>query len=304
MMKKNKIMYLIIIGLFFIYEVSANYIFDHKFLVDGETKQVKAVLPDYDTKVKLAIDEIRLDKISWKNVVFFSGWAFIPEIPLSKQKKFIVLSSQDKNYIFNTNIETKISLSEYFDEYQLGLKDAGFSSFFSPDIIKDGLYRIGIYIESENDQYLTMTNRWIKKNKNLLTINNIINSKQDIKLPQENKETTIANIDNIKENENNLESEIEITGWGFLNKENAKGSKIFLVFKSDQKEYIFDTFRCERTDVRDAYDKQNLFDLEHSGFYLHIPKKELENGNYQIGIYIEKENKKGLTFFENKYIDI
>lgn len=56
--------------------------------------------------------------------------------------------------------------------------------------------------------------------------------------------------------------------WGHINGEGREDAEIFIVFKSDENIYVFDTRSIRRSDVSDYFKASNL---DNSGFYAVIP---------------------------------
>jgi hypothetical protein len=80
---------------------------------------------------------------------------------------------------------------------------------------------------------------------------------------------------------------IKANGWAAVKKLDSKNSTIYLVLKSKDKTYIFDTLQLyKRPDVT-AYFK---IDRDESGYNAVIPTDKLEKGEYQLGIIVKKNN--------------
>lgn len=122
---------------------------------------------------------------------------------------------------------------------------------------------------------------------------------QKISLPKETNNIRFF-IDQIKNI--TTESFIEIKGWAFIEDHGMEESAIYLVLKSDDQTYIFDTLPVKRRGVtkKQGNPGQNLDD---SGYYASIPKKTMESGEYKIGIYIKKPEVEALQI-TNKVISL
>ena len=88
---------------------------------------------------------------------------------------------------------------------------------------------------------------------------------------------------------------IDIQGWAFIKGEDYKGCQTFIVLKSADKTYVFDTLQANRPDVTRAFKNMNL-DLDWSGLYAWIPLRKIESGEYLIGVYIKKDNVEALQY--------
>jgi len=79
----------------------------------------------------------------------------------------------------------------------------------------------------------------------------------------------------------------EISGWAFIKDQGSERSEAYLVLKSDDNTYIFDTSPLLRPDVTTAFKDLNL-NLDRSGYHAMIPLRKIANGKYVLGIYIKK----------------
>jgi arylsulfatase A-like enzyme len=91
---------------------------------------------------------------------------------------------------------------------------------------------------------------------------------------------------------------VKIQGWAFIKGKNSLKSRIYVLLKSKNETIVFDTFLRARSDVAVHFSNENL---EDSGFITIIQKELLKKGEYQVGIYIEKQNLKALQFFSRYF---
>jgi hypothetical protein len=89
---------------------------------------------------------------------------------------------------------------------------------------------------------------------------------------------------------------VDISGWAFINGENAKDAKIYVTLNSGERSYLFNTNSIKRPDVTAHFKSLNLDD---SGFSTLISKEEIERGAYRVGICIIKDKIVAL-----QYVDI
>ena len=80
---------------------------------------------------------------------------------------------------------------------------------------------------------------------------------------------------------------VEVGGWAFIEGEDSENSKVYIVLKSSDRTYIFDTHVVRRPDVTEYFKELGL-NLDYSGFTALIPARKIANGEYSVGIYIEK----------------
>jgi hypothetical protein len=81
---------------------------------------------------------------------------------------------------------------------------------------------------------------------------------------------------------------LEIHGWAFMegrSAESAENHQTFIVLASDKTSYIFDTSVVFSNPITEQYGGADL-NLDWSGFTTTIPMREIEKGDYVIGLYI------------------
>ena len=74
-------------------------------------------------------------------------------------------------------------------------------------------------------------------------------------------------------------------GWAHISGREYVNSETFVVLKSTDTTYVFDTYRHFRHDVTLA---MNVGDLDNSGFTVIVPYDRIDDGEYEIGIYIRE----------------
>jgi len=88
---------------------------------------------------------------------------------------------------------------------------------------------------------------------------------------------------------------VEITGWAYINGKSSENQRIYIVLQSEKRIYIFETVPQKRIDVTGHFKTIDL-NLDDSGFTTIINITGIENENYRIGIYIEKDKEKALHY--------
>ncbi len=88
---------------------------------------------------------------------------------------------------------------------------------------------------------------------------------------------------------------VEITGWAYINGKSSEDNCIYIILRSDEKTYIFETVPQRREDVTAHFSAMNL-NLDDSGFSTVFSRNKMEKGDYRIGIYIEKEGEKAFQY--------
>ena len=118
---------------------------------------------------------------------------------------------------------------------------------------------------------------------------------QQIILPEESGNIRCV-ISCIREQKDGGENEfVKIYGWAFIEGLSAKSNKTYLALKSDINTYIFDTIPNYTWWVPDQLGITNL-GLDWAGFIARVPKEEIENGTYEIGIYVKNGDIEALQY--------
>jgi len=82
---------------------------------------------------------------------------------------------------------------------------------------------------------------------------------------------------------------VEITGWSFVEGQDSKNRELYIVLKSAQRTYVFDS--------------QVMFlNVEYSGFKTIIPARKISNGEYTVGIYIRGGDIEALQYIDNEVV--
>jgi hypothetical protein len=243
------------------------------------SKMNQFVLDKRDAEGELLYN-IDILKITERNIVI-GGWAALKEKNESHldSVKILLKSEQGNYFIGNSNALVRRDVSDHFNK--ASLDSTGFNSTLETNSLSKGYYDLGLYV----------TNR--KTNQSTYQfINHVAIGYPDYFLasldnePLHLSEITIG-IDHISDSLGFF----KIAGWAFVPAKNATGTEISLLLKSDDDQiYKASTKKNLRPDVT-AYFK-NKYQLDGSGFEIVLSKKNLEKGEYQIGIQIHYPNEK------------
>lgn len=88
---------------------------------------------------------------------------------------------------------------------------------------------------------------------------------------------------------------IETRGWAFIEGESAEDSQTYIVLKSAENTYVFETSPWQRPDVTAAHEVLNL-NLDWSGFVSVIQLSKIKEGEYNVGLYIRKADREALQY--------
>jgi hypothetical protein len=92
-----------------------------------------------------------------------------------------------------------------------------------------------------------------------------------------------------------MEDDVEFIGWAFIEGVCPEDSTTYLVFKSDQATYVFETTMREVGTLNQVLGIEEP-DLTKAGFLATIPAESMKNGTYKIGIYIRKGKTEALQY--------
>ena len=85
-----------------------------------------------------------------------------------------------------------------------------------------------------------------------------------------------------------------IEGWSFLENQRHESS-VYVVLRSNQKTFTFDTSQLYRRDVGKYFGST---ELENTGFLATIKTSDLKEGTFQIGLLVRQNGREGFVFSE------
>jgi hypothetical protein len=232
------------------------------------------------------------------------GFAFMWGQSAEDSQFYIVLRSIYDTYVFDTFPFPMPDVTSRFAQLNLNLDNSGFYARVPIKKIENGTYRLGIYLKKGDIEALQYIDKIVVRSgssADLIVLVKVTSELQEILLPPESGEIRFA-IDMCKamkdENEKGL---MQIQGWAFIAGQSAENSTIYMVLKSGTATYIFDTILQERPDVT-AYYVESGLNLDDSGFIAGIPVNSVEEGIYELGIYIKKGDIEALQY-TNKVVE-
>jgi hypothetical protein len=98
-------------------------------------------------------------------------------------------------------------------------------------------------------------------------------------------------IDQIYENKIEWKDMISITGWGFIKNQSTENTSTYIVLDNTTTRYVFTTTFVKRPDVSEYFNKSFNGELNtgNSGFEANLPKVDIDNNRYRLGILIENQ---------------
>jgi hypothetical protein len=133
-----------------IYVLVAPPLYTRYVLKAGKAVSFAEDLPRRITKrISYAVD--RLDPVIFhsQNLYELWGWSFIKgETDQSAYERFIVLQSGSQTYLFSIENKVRPDVQSTYTNLHLDLTNSGFSAYISKDVIKPGIYQIGILFKN------------------------------------------------------------------------------------------------------------------------------------------------------------
>jgi hypothetical protein len=306
MKSKKKIVKITVIVLFIIAIIlTVYYFYNDIFKVEGEARLVKIDLPAATEDLKCSFDEVKKEKLEWKEAISIKGWVYKQNLKGSKRDLYLVLVSKNKNLIFKIekNNINRPDVSNFF-KMEEATHNYGFEINLPVYLLKENAYQIGFMLIKGMDKYYTLTSKALSISEGSVTLNNFhqeLESSKSSSVSITLKVPTCkinCGFDNVTLSGNTL----TISGWGFLQGLNTESLKSYILLKKNEKVAVFSVLVQPRNDVTIFYKTTGL-NLDASGFLAQIATEGMEKGHYQVGLYIEKGNQTGLIYTD-KYLDL
>jgi hypothetical protein len=267
-------------------------LFDRLEKIPGEAQLHRLQLPAETTNMRYEIDNIFTEGHSGVEIL---GWAYVDGQDSQNRELYVVLKSAQRTYVFDTKVELRPDLLKirevYGEELVLNADYSGFRTFIPTRKISNGEYIVGVYIRfylrNRVIEALYYTDRVVIKSQGSVTPALLTSKLVEVTLPEEpgNMQFYVAGINEQKDEEQEF---VEIRGWAFIEGHSTKDSKTYVVLKSDINTYVFDTIPKFAWWVALHFGNYYDWDLDYSGFIARIPGDQLQDGTYQLGIYIAK----------------
>jgi hypothetical protein len=291
--RKKIITHAAIIGGFVLFTIFvAEPLFDRLERIPGEAQLHRLQLPAETTNMRCEIDYILAKGHSGVEI---RGWAYVDGQDSQNRELYIVLKSAQRTYVFDTRVELRpdlLKIREVYGEELVSNADySGFGTFIPARKINNGEYIVGFYnrfyLRNRVIEALYYTDRVVIKSQDSVTPALLTSKLVEVTLPEEpgNMQFGVAGINERKDGEQEF---VEIRGWAFIEGHSTKDGKTYVVLKSDINTYVFDTIPKYAWWVGCQFGNCLDPDLDYSGFIARIPKDQLEDGTYQLGIYIAK----------------
>jgi hypothetical protein len=96
-------------------------------------------------------------------------------------------------------------------------------------------------------------------------------------------------------------SALEIHGWAFTRDHDIENNETYVVLKSDERLYAFDTSAIYSSQITLMYEELDL-DLDWAGFITVIPVRKIDPAEYEVGIYITGNGVQALHYTEETIV--
>lgn len=262
--------------------------------IDENVEVTKAPIILHGDTVNYYIDNL----VYYDNIiptVTIDGWAFV-ETKQDNPEKYIkfLFVSDNVSYEIGTDLHDR-PLQEFFKDKDVPIERNGFSTEFSPLIMKNGEYTLFINV-FENDENFGFLNTGRVFRKHFRSFKELEPGEQvdNKKFSNSSVNTSIfSTVDSFKI----IDNKLKVLGWAFLENVESSENRIFLeVQKPDGTISVYSTRKMFREDVGDAFSDDRY---NYSGFYALVPISALGKGDNLITILIgtTNRNETAYTFY-------
>lgn len=298
-------------GMMILYFIVAPGVNARFFTQEGKSIQVNAQLPVEVNESKSFVD--RIEVYDEQNGIYqLLGWAFLTidkNIPSSDYERLVVLRTLDKNSVFEAGTFRRIDVQLAYNDLGMDVANSGFSALIDSNLLKPGLFRVGIIFKHilDDSAFYTDTDFCIKRTPNkfilerltpdchFLTVQNEGQPFQvNAKIPTHTggAESWIDTVDA------ETKGSYRISGWAFLKVDNSFSvgdyERQVVLYNLDEN-YIFSTDTTLRKDVQEHFSNLKM-SLSMSGFSALIDSNALRSGVYGIGV-IFKHNVSDMVYY-------
>jgi hypothetical protein len=255
-------------------------LFDRLERIPNEAQLHKVQLPAQTTDMRYEVYDVLTDSQS----IDIIGWAFVDGQDCQNRELYVVLKSAQRTYVFDTRVDLRLYLRPIAEGLVSNAEYSGFRTLIPTRKISDGEYIVGFYIKYRGNETLHYTDRVVTKSQDSVTTTLITSKLTEVTLPEESGNIAFNITGVSRPGEEHLF--LEISGWAFMEGQSTKDSRTYVVLKSDNSTYEFDTIPTFVWGVARQFGNDSSWDLDYSGFIARIPEDQLEDGTYQLGIYI------------------
>jgi hypothetical protein len=274
-------------------------LFDRLETIPGKAQLHQFQLPAETTNMRYEIENTFADIHSG---VEMRGWAFVDGQNCQDRDLYVVLKSAQRTYVFDTKVELRPDLLSSIDKALVSNADySGFKTLIPAREISDGEYIVGFYdrfyLSNRVMEALYYTDEVVTKSQDSVTMALRTSEPVEVTLPGEsgNLAFNITNVGEPTDTEGG-QGFVEIRGWAFIEGQGTKDSRTYAVLKSDINTYVFDTIPKYVFGVGCQFGNCYDLNLDYSGFTAQIPRDQVADGTYQLGIYIIKGDSEAFRY--------
>lgn len=231
------------------------------------------------------------------NTISIIGIAFIGGSNTKNSHIFVCLKSDSYNYVFDTFAVPRPDVTENFAYLNLNLDLAGYRAVIPLEEIEDGTYEVGIFIMKDDIEALRYSNMIVTKFGQVIEFPLWTSKPEEISLPAKS-EPMKFHIDGLEEVVKEGKEYTEICGWAFIEQQSLEQSQTYVVLNSTSNIYVFDTWKNYTPWVPPYFGITDL-GLEWAGFIARVPEEGIEDGTYELGIYIKKGDIEALQYTDD-----
>jgi len=231
-----------------------------------------------------------IDSVFYSNNIFkdvtIGGWAFIENEGDNPDKRMsLVFSSGDQSYEFEmiTIDRFDLRIAPILADYKVPISRNGFEGTFSPLLMKNGTYRLYLYVR-ENDSLFGITDTgrsFIKKHG---SFTESVGGEKIRKVDENFDSSITVNTHFLCSIEDSV---VSVKGWAFVEDGASKSipsQPIIKLLKPDGTISYFSTVSQSRIDVVQAFDDKNLM---LSGFSAEISTSSIGSGDNILSVVFD-----------------
>jgi hypothetical protein len=162
-LKNQRVLLLVLPVIFLIvYLLSADLLFVHVLHVQGESMIEPRCSLEENEVFRYHIEQVTVNRIQWKKIAKFSGWAFIETQNADNNEIFLVLRNNNSQYCFTSDPVARPDVTQFFHStLNLSLTNSGFETNIPRELLENQEYQIGILIKSPYKSAFNMTDLYV-----------------------------------------------------------------------------------------------------------------------------------------------
>jgi len=158
-----------------LYLILAPNLYSSFFLRNGKPIRVNAELPAMSKKIQLHVDTFKPTIYDGQSLYSMVGWAFSTADRAKNPEDYerqMVLISDKTNYIFSIETSPRADVQRAYKSLGMDLTKSGFTSLISQDLIKTGIYQIGVIFNDpqKGTSFYAVTDKYLIRTPNQIQI--------------------------------------------------------------------------------------------------------------------------------------